>query len=264
MAAKLTVTRNYDLFFFSGNRPVVLESGKRRLLRKSMQRYGYIQGFPVLCRRENGRLIVLDGQHRLTIAKELGLPVSYTVDCERDTPIEVHQINNTQKCWEPRDYVEVHAAAGKQDYKDILEFADRHGMPVAISAAILGDHGGGNNIRRSIADGSFKVRSRGSADRVANLFRELTKISRVVKSHLLIGALFAICQVEGMDDQRIIRGANRSPESLVKYGSKEAYLTMLEDLYNLGHSKNRVPLKFMAESAMRNRNPAKRKELQPA
>ena len=36
---------------------------------------------------------------------------------------------------------------------------------------------------------------------------------------------------------------------------RDAYLTMLEHIYNFGHSK-KLPMKFAAEAAMAKRNPA--------
>jgi len=50
----------------------------------------------------------------------------------------------------------------------------------------------------------------------------------------------------------MISNAGRCREKLVSYSTKEAYLDMLEDIYNFGR-KNLLALKISAQQAMRDR-----------
>ena len=259
--SKITKTKNYDLFRLARNRPVNIQTARRKKLRQSMKDYGYIDAYPLLCVRENRHLFVYDGQHRLAIARELGLPVAYAVI---DRPIDIPKTNNTQQTWRLADYAWVYADAGKPDYLELLEFAEQHSIPLATAIAILTDksscNGGGTNGKTmdKFRDGVFVITNRAAADRVAGLYAEFCQISKAVKTRFFISALFVICLVDGVDDKRLIRGAKRCPESLLKYGSREAYLAMLEHVYNFGHSKKQ-PLKIAAENAMRERNPVRHK-----
>jgi len=257
---KITKTKNYGLFHLARNRPVDISRPRRKKLRQSMQQYGYIDAYPVLCVRENRQLFVYDGQHRLAIAKELGLPVAYTVI---DDAIDIPFINNTQQTWALNDYAQVYADAGKKDYRELLAFVAQHEIPLSTAIAILGRrssaaggnaHGPAMNVFRQ---GEFTITGRKMADRVARLYAEFRQLSKAMSTRFFIAAIFAVCQVDGIDDHRLVKGARRCPENLVKYGSRDAYLTMLEHVYNFGRSR-KEPIKIAAENAMRERNPIKR------
>lgn len=108
------------MFVSSGdNRPLNLK--KRKRLRESMQEYGFLKPFPLSCSRNGDRkLIVKDGQHRLTVAEELGLNVHYFVE---DVDYDIAKVNCTQEKWVVRDFAMKHANTGKKAYQDGLDEA---------------------------------------------------------------------------------------------------------------------------------------------
>lgn len=247
---KLTWTKNYDLFTHSNdNRPVNLAT--RSDLVASMQEYGFIPAYPIHCIRHKSKLLVRDGQHRLAVAQKLGLAVPYVV-CDDDAPIS--RINNTQKKWTPRNYAESFAQQGKTEYQELLRFVDAHGIPVFLAVDILADNTGSQN-RIRFQSGEFKIKSFEKASRIARLFARIGCLSPRIKTSYFADALSAICNLPDLDDNRLVAGAERRPEVLIRYGSRDGYLTMLEDIYNFGR-QNRVALKIPAENIMRSRNPA--------
>ena len=44
-----------------------------------MAEHGFVPFFPLFCRREGGKIIVVDGQARLALAEEMELPVYYVI-----------------------------------------------------------------------------------------------------------------------------------------------------------------------------------------
>jgi hypothetical protein len=250
MNYRLMHTRKYDLFSFVGeNRPVDLS--KRRSLRESMGKYGFIPAYPLHCKMDDAkRLTIRDGQHRLAVAQELGLPVWYVV-CVDDASIPL--INSTQKRWSVADYAGSYAKQGNKHYQELLDFHRQHGIALSMAAAILADTGSAGNTQAAFRDGLFVVKSRELADRIARLFVAITATEPACKTYLLVQTLYAICRVEGMDDDRLISNVRRCPELLRKYGSREGYLDMLERVYNYGRH-TRYALKIEAENAMRARN----------
>jgi len=116
---KINVTKNYRMFGRSAdNREVDLK--KHRRLYESMRRYGFLPCYPIICPRDaNKHLYVKEGQHRLAIAEELGLPVYWV---ETDVDFDVAVVNCTQKVWTPIDYAKKHAA-DNPDYREGLDFS---------------------------------------------------------------------------------------------------------------------------------------------
>lgn len=248
-------TSNYRLFSYTNeNRPVKLNGAKRKLLRRSLQAYGWLPAYPMLCAREGGKIVVKDGQHRLALAEELGIPVLYVID---NTPIKIEEINNAQTGWVVGDYAGSFAARGNQNYVELLDFARRHCLPISTCVGLLGNQVVERNLMDHFKAGTFKVKSRQLAERVANLYVGIGAYNKAIKCKFFASALFAVCLVPGLDDKRLLAGAAKHPEMLMKYGSRDGFLDMLERLYNFGrHTK--FPVRIYAENALRERNPANR------
>lgn len=75
------------------------------------------------------------------------------------------------------------------------------------------------------------------------------------KGARLTEACMAACRVPGFDAKRLLAGAERCRERLVPYATRDAYLDLLETLYNWGR-KQLVGLKALAVMALRERRPA--------
>lgn len=253
---KLAITKKYSIFTGTVlNRPLHL--GKRKKLRASMKEYGFLPAYPLNCKRQDGRLVLVDGQHRLAAAKELGLPVFYVVD---QSDINIAQINATQKSWKMSEYADCYAGQGFADYIELIAFAKKNSMAYSLAAAILADKvQAGTSILVKFRDGHFRITNRATADRIAGLLNRIAAYCPAVKTRHMICALFSCCKVENFSDKRILKGVARSPETLMKYGSRDGYLDMLERIYNIGYH-TKYPLKIAAENAMKERNPATREE----
>ncbi len=249
---KVSVTKNYRLFGTSPkNRP--LDMAKHKKLLESMKLYGFLPEFPIVCYRdEHKHLIAKDGQHRLMIAETLKLPVYWR---EQSIDWDVALVNGTPRPWVLRDFAANYAARGLTAYQDGLDFADSHGIPIGIAFALLAGCTGFTNIRPEFADGTYKVKDRDWADRVAATYSPVVKIDRRVRVEAFIAACMAACRVDGFEPSRFVHNAQRCREKLGSYSTRDAYLEMMETIYNFGR-KSGIPLKFAALQAMRDRNPA--------
>lgn len=252
---RLRVTNKYDTFVSSKeNRPLNLESGKAKGLKASMQKYGFLPAYPVMCcRTKNGKLEIRDGQHRVALATELGLWIWYVID---DTEINIPDIQ-VSGAWNIQDYAGHFAAKGNKDYQEIMEFSEKHQIPLNACIQILGDSACNPCLNKHFIAGSYKIRSRRNAERVAKMYSEIGRYNKEIKTRSFIAALFASCLVPEFDDARLISGAKLTPESLIKYGSREGYLEMLEVIYNFKR-RERFPLKMRAEDIVRSRSASNR------
>ncbi len=253
---KIQATKNYALFSRSAqNRDTDIKRHKG--LMRSMQKYGFLPCFPIVCTRDkNGGMEVKEGQHRLAIAQSLGIQVWYVVV---DTDFDVAEINNTAKGWKLRDYAEVHARNGVAAYEDGLRFADEYKLTIGTAFSLLA----GTTCRRqympSFIAGTFKVKDRTWAASVAGIYAPLLGMAKCLRTARFVEACMAVCRVKGFDQKRLIGGAERCREKLVAYSTRDAYLDMLEQLYNFGR-RELVPLKTLALTAMRDRSSVAKKK----
>lgn len=249
----IMTTKNYRMFHVSeDNRP--LDLSKRKSLRDSMKAYGFLKSFPISCVRNGSkRLIVKDGQNRLAIAEELGLPVHYFVE---DVDYDIATVNNAQQKWSMKDYAMKWASQGRQPYCELLAFIEQHSMPISLGLSLLsGSSHYSGEVRRKFKTGDFQVSDYDFADRVAGVYVQLVALSPVVRSRNCLSAMIAAMRVSGFDCKRLIDGAKKRPEKLKSYATRECYLDMIEDLYNFNRSKL-VPIKLPALQLLREKNVA--------
>lgn len=256
-ATKIQHTKNYALFVRHIGENRRFDPKKHKKLKESMQKYGFLKCFPVVIRRTGDLLEVKDGQHRMAIAEELGLPVFWV---EEEIDFDVAVVNSTAKVWQTRDYAQKFADNGMEPYQEGLDFADRHGLSVGLAFSLLGGHTAFTNIQKAFIDGNFKVKDRDWAESVAGLYGPLVVMAPGVKSARLLEACMAACRVPSFDPKRLLAGASRCREKLVSYSTRDAYLDMMEAVYNYGR-RDLVGLKSAAVMAMRGRNPAEKKRL---
>lgn len=267
---KIQSTRNYRMFTRTAeNRQTDIK--KHKALVESMKKYGSLKEFPiVVLPAVNGARPVKDGQHRLTIAESLGLPVHWVeASCDWDVAV----VNSTAKGWQLRDYAEKWAENGQTQYRDGLDFADRHHLNIGPAFCLLAGTTSLTNIIDDFRRGTFRITDRKWADQVALVYVRLASLTPPgvrITTAPFIGACMAVCRVKDFDPERMAHKAERCREQLVPYGNREAYLTMMESIYNFGAKGiKQVPLKLLAEQAMTDRScvgkpPIRKKEKKAA
>jgi hypothetical protein len=253
---KINVTKNYRLFRRSDeNRPLDLK--RHRKLDESMKENGFLPCYPIICKRDAaGQLIIKDGQHRLAFAEKHALPV-YWIEVDDATDFDVATINNTQKTWLPSDYAKRFADGGSADYAELIEFKDEHGIPLTTGAMLLAGVTGFNSISESFYDGSFKVKDRHWAKSVVSVYTPIVNADKKLKGMVLLLACMAAARVKNFSAKRLIDNLGRCRNKLAHFGSRDAYLEMLEKIYNFGRT-DLVSLKNEAVMEMRKRNPRTR------
>ena len=251
---KIQVTKNYRMFTRSqDNRPV--DPRRHKKLFDSMKLYGFLSCFPIVCFRDaSGNLIVKDGQHRLGFAESLGLSVYWV---EESVDFDIAVINCTSKVWSLRDYAQKFVANGKSDYQDGIDFAEQYGLPLGTAFALLGGTTSFGNMQEQFVAGAFRVKDRKWADAVAGIYGPLSTMAPAVRNARFIEACMAVCRVKCFDPARLLHSAERCRDKLVSYSTRDAYLDMIESIYNFGRVKL-VALKVEALIAMKDRNAAKK------
>lgn len=249
---KIQSTKNYRLFAQdSDNRPVNVK--KHKALMRSMKQYGFLECFPIVCHRNGSKqLVVKDGQHRLTIAEMLSLPVHWVED---QSDFDIATINSTSKVWQVEDFARKFASNGKHDYQYAIDFAEQNRIPLTVAAGLLVGHTTWGNVREAFQSGRFKVTDKEYAQRVADIYVPMCALSSAIKNVRFLQACVACGRVEGFDERRLVENAKRCREKLTSYSTRDAYLEMIEDVYNFGRSKL-LGVKASAIMSLRERNAA--------
>lgn len=235
-----------------------------------MKKYGYLPCYPIICYRdEKKRLKVKDGQHRLMIAESLGLPVYYLVldpgqvcsppitdDGRVDYDLvdyDVAEVAAAQGPWTTKDYARTFAGQGLKAYQEVIDFAEQYGLSLGVAAALLAGLTDYANVRHAFIARLFRVKDRKWAEVVASLWSQLGALAPSIKRTPFLGACMAVCRVEEFDTGRMLENARRCREKLLPYSTRDAYLDMMENVYNYGRVKL-LGLKSAAIMSMRDRN----------
>jgi hypothetical protein len=249
MNRRILKATNYNLFTrCTENRPIDLT--KHAKLVASMEKNGFFWFCPIIVSRESdGTLLILEGQHRFTIAESLGLPIYYVI---ADVEFDIAELNCTAKVWTLADYAHKHASAGRTDYREGIDFAREHRIPIGRAFALLAGTTTFNNVQEEFVAGDYKITDREWAGAVVDLFGKLCDLAPRLRTETFIGACMAVCRIPGFDPARLVKAARRHREKLVSYGTRDGYLNMLESLYNKTRAAD-VPLRHEALQAMKSR-----------
>jgi len=256
--SKLQKTTDYKKFkFMKGQRPVNMTCPESKALLGSMKDYGFLPSFPIMA-RPNGSpttLEIVDGQHRFVIAQELGLPVYYVID---SSDVNVTLVNKAQRKWSPNDYAESYASQGIDSYQTLMDYHHSFGISITNSASILANTMSFANTSGKFFSGSFKVTNGQMANKLGMSYRDICNIAPQTKKSAFVSALWACWHVDYFKPDQLIDGITKRPKALDVGGGRSDILGSIEDCYNF-QRKDRKPLKFDAEQAMKNKNPAGKK-----
>lgn len=254
---KIQSTRDYRLFSRDSGENRRLDIKRHKKLELSMKKHGFLPRFPIIVIRDkDGKLTIWDGQHRFAFAEALRLPIYY-VEVADETELDIADIQDCVTPWKLTDYAERYADNGIEAYVEGLKFAKTHQLPIGITFALLSGTSSYGNIKDNFIAGKFKIKDRAWADAVAALYVALVALSPAVKRTAMVEACMAVSRVPEFDPQRLLAGAKRCREKLVCYSNKDAYIDMLEYLYNFGRGQS-----FGLKAAAANASHAVRERVQ--
>jgi len=169
---KVYSTTDYDKFkSIVGNRPVVQKGAHYKEVFASIEEEGQI--CPAIV---NDRNEIIDGQHRLAICKQLGIPFVYIIGEGRG--FEDIAKANAGKKWSTDAFVYGYATNGganSDSYCYLKALYDEFNPPVIKSALTRIQSHYSPDIARRIRDGSFKM-SEFEYNMIAKCLRELIEL----------------------------------------------------------------------------------------
>jgi hypothetical protein len=244
MKALIQETKNYGRFDFDvENRD--FDPGKHRDLFKKLQAHGFDPARPIVCTRgKNGRLVVVDGQHRLNFCRDLQIPVYFTITEHADP----REFNSSSIGWSIADWVKSWRCSGNEHYETLANFVEKYKLPITTSANILAgiDNGSGGGIVKKIKSGKFEVSDIGFANASASAIVSIADHFKEARSFYFVAAVSKCVRVKEFKLDHLIRKITKFPGLLKPCARIDQYLEDIQALYNYADKKGQIPLKFLA------------------
>lgn len=225
-------TTNYDLFsFLDANRKLNIRNYSK--LVNSMKEEQL--EIPIIV---NEKFEIIDGQHRYTAAKELGLPIQYII--KNGYGIEqVKRANMVSSNWTKEDFMISHIQSGSKEYTEFKEIIDTYGINIADAISLFAFV---QNKNQSIAgkifdNGSLSLEGK---DTVINMLESLEDFSffKDYKSKSFFSAFMKLFFNPDYDHKKMKERLKVRSSYLIKKGSYGEYLEILtKQIYSFGAVK---------------------------
>ena len=228
-----TQTTDYSKFkFIDTNRAIK----NNRDLKESLKTYGWLKSRPLVVNQNNQ---VLDGQHRLVYAQELGIPVHFQIEITKDRKHDeelILSLNKSQKVWRLYDYIQSHAIKGVKFHQEVKDFEEEFKLGISNSIVICVGSNNGTNANAIREGVDIKLNPKRKA--VASFVAACNQLP-YSKTKIFVQAaktLYAKAKPEQI--QKVFKrhtGIRQQP-------TIQAYLAVFENIINRGTSVNKISL----------------------
>lgn len=236
-------TRNYDIFKFSPlNRDI--DKNLVRMLVESIQKHDLLKYRPISV---TSKMEVIDGQHRLMAARQLGCDIYYLVSPEMKHE-DMITINNASRNWAWADYMKFYARSGNTVYQDLEELCR---MLNKTPAGVLAFHGLGEKKSVDFKGGKLKLDKK-EVEETYTFYEEICDLvkqyrpaqERTFLNHTgFIRALSSFFKLDGMDPEIFKKKLVTKMSVLKNCSNVRDYLGDFQNIYNW-HNKQPIDLTF--------------------
>jgi len=191
---------------------------------------------------------VIDGQHRLQAAKELGLEIYYVID-ENFSPYKIITLNTTQKKWGAVDYLNFWKTQGREDYINLEKFKEDIEFSLPCLINWIGKDTGENYAK--FREGKFKfflseelLDAMYSTKEIIEILKKQNIKPVKMLTHTNLHHAFRKFFMSGLVDFGIFRDKLEKTPYVFKYcNGWHGYFQQLVEIYNYKSYKNRLTLK---------------------
>lgn len=245
-AAKVKVyqTTEYKRFTnIEGNRPLNKKKIER-IINDIKNGNDILDEVPVLVQENKTSLHVLDGQHRVEIAKQLKRPVHYIIHKVDMSMYDLAKVNSNTEKWTSDNFINAYIKAGNKHYEKLKEFVDKYGISVGVSVTLLetgtikSDGGAKHDCILNFQQGVFQVKHWKEACAIAEICQAFAPFTGIAARPFII-AIARIIDADKCEMDVLIEKFKKNPLRLVQKHRWKEYLTLLQEIYNTGNSKQR-------------------------
>lgn len=242
-------TKDYSLFkMLEGNRR--LDKYHLKKLKKAIEEENQLNIHPIIV---NKHFCVIDGQHRLQVAKELDLEVFY-IQSENVSDLHVIGCNVNQKQFEVENYIDYFAVKErKEDYIQLKEMLKSTTLrPKALLNLIIGIVSPA--ILEFLKTGKFKFPSNQDPLEVLNFYFDFVnyvKDKRIKPFSMFTNYYFTrairwIFKTKGFEAEVFFKKLDQRWFDLKPQRSAEDWYTLLINIYNF-KNQNKLPEEYAVD-----------------
>lgn len=226
-------TNDYSIFkTIQGNR--VLNRSNLLRLEKSILEKNLLEYNPIIV---NDSFEVIDGQHRLEVAKNNKLSIFYVVLSGGGLD-SVQLFNANQQAWVKANYLDSYIRLGIQDYVILRDFMKQFGLPLTTATQLLSSVGDRDELQHRFKRGEFRVDSLRAGVNFAEQLNELKEYTEknVWRLDNFVNALRTA--YKKTNHTTFIHKLQVHNKKIRREGSIVNYLRQFEDIVNFRSGAN--------------------------
>jgi hypothetical protein len=225
-------TAEADILYSSHNYAMFTRLPHNREIRKrhveklaeSMKLRGFLRTHPMLV---NQSLQVIDGQHRLEAARQVGVPVFYKIVIEGANAESNRDLNSLTAPWNNMDYVKSYAEQGYPEYQKLLAMMAENQLPIVVFTALS------TQRSRAIKGGTFICPSGEAVDATIAMIKAVHERHPIVAhNRFTIVALRRIADLPGFSLETMLDRIYSYPTKITGGHNTDSAYGIFLDLYN--------------------------------
>lgn len=125
-------TKDYEMFKFRGDNRASIDQSHVKKIMESIQAKNLLELRPIDVNKD---FEVIDGQHRLIAAKNLGVEIYYKIDESLEGSDII--LMNISKAWKATDYLNYFCKNGHIEYQKLDEFMKKNRLSIRIALNLI-------------------------------------------------------------------------------------------------------------------------------
>jgi hypothetical protein len=225
-------TKNYDMFVFRNDNREKVKPSHVQMLKRSISTRNLLEMRPICVNKD---MEVIDGQHRLLAAEELGLDIYYQVEDKLEVGDVI--LMNTSKNWTNADFLNFYVKNGYQEYIKLNDFMKLNQISFKVAYLLINKKNADN--LDYFKHGEFKMKEidqtaldicRLSVDHIKNM----NGYAHYLHSGRFWKSLICMIQHPEFELKRWMSNLSKLTNRMGIRATSREYLQMIWDVYNHG------------------------------
>jgi len=185
----------------------------------------------------NSNFEVIDGQHRLEAAREIGGIYIYYVIDDRVNKGDIGALNSNAKNWTVMDYINYFTIEKRPGFDKLSAFISEYPMipPSTVLHMLSAD---GSRNAKALKEGMVDSSNYNFAVKVARILKEYRNLIDHAYDRNFVLAVIEMVKHPDYNHDNMRAKLEYQSRSLVKCINQKQYLDMLTEIYNYKNSKN--------------------------
>lgn len=231
-------TSDYQEFkILKENRSVT--PARLKKIKTSIEKHGY-RPQPILC---NDKMEVIDGQGRLKVCEELGIPVLFLIDPDADIEL-CRDMNSSMTNWGLDDFILSYASEDVGDYSTIFDMVAKFSRKGLNTMTILAVALGAStcNINKVKAGELELSLPRDEIERRLDWIVDMIELAKpkAISRRSYLDALVRIILIPSVDRKRLYQKVKARSMDIEPASRFEQYFDLFTTLYNKNNLSERI------------------------